>query len=508
MNWKVLNVICNMNRVVQALIIVVSFISVSLEAQYDINIDIANYENDTLIIGYYYGDKQLVHDTLYSEKQGQFKLQGEDTLTSGLYMILTLPDKEYVQFNVNDTEKNFDISYDLNNKGIVNFKGSRDNEIFQNYMQMLGDLRPKAEQLRDTIASLKEANKSFAAFEKELDDLDQKVMSTQKDIIENHPTTISSLILKSSEEIEVPEFKDAEDQQLARFRYYKKHYFDNVDLANPSTLNIGVLPNKVTNYLEKLTSNHPDSLSKSLDFLLTEMEPAESTFRFYLSTFLSNYGNSKVIGYDAIYVHLVDNYYSKGKAPWVNEENLTKIIDNANKIRPTLIGKIGSDLTVYKEDGKTPVTLSEIEYEYLVLLFWAPDCGHCTKMMPDFVAFNNHWKDTGVKLFAICTKHQDKTQNCWDKLEDKNMLGFINAADQYHRSRFKLKYNVVTTPKVFVLNKEREILMKNIGADQLDAVMRDIFKRNNQEDLLPAEMEKKEDDEPKKHISKDVKKAK
>ena len=107
--------------------------------------------------------------------------------------------------------------------------------------------------------------------------------------------------------------------------------------------------------------------------------------------------------------------------------------------------------------------------------------------MPKFVEFNEKWKDTGVKLFAICSKHQDKTENCWKDLEKKNMLGFINAADQYHRSRFKLKYNVMTTPKVFVLDKNREILIKNIGGDQIDDIMQEILKRAGREDLIPAD---------------------
>ena len=145
----------------------------------------------------------------------------------------------------------------------------------------------------------------------------------------------------------------------------------------------GVLPPKIEYFLEKLTVNHPDSIAESIDFLLAKMEPAEQTFRYYLSTYLNKYAKSKVIGYDAIYVHLVKKYYQSGKTPWVDEESLAKIIDNANKLDPVLIGKIGADIKVYKEDG-TPISISDIDYEYLVLLFWAPDCGHCTKMMPKF----------------------------------------------------------------------------------------------------------------------------
>lgn len=480
----------------ELLILVISFsFVISSTAQYNVDIQVNGYTNDTLVVGYYHGDKQLVRDTLYSEKPGKFKLAGKDTLASGLYLLLTYPDKEFIQFNVNDEEKNFSIEYDLDKKHIIKFKGSKDNTIFQEYVKLLHDLKPQAQVLRDTIAVLTEKKEDSSSFEKDLDNLDKQVTEKQELIMKDYPNSISAKIIKSGKEVDVPEFENSENQQLDRYLYYKSHYFDNLDLADPTSLKLGVLHSRIDNYLTKLTSNHPDSICVSLDYLLTKMEPAEESFRYYLSTFLNKYGKSKVIGYDAIYVHLVDKYYGAGKAPWVDEENMLKIVDNANKIRPSLIGKIGADLQVYKEGEVETVTLSEIDYEYLVLLFWAPDCGHCTKMMPKFVEFNEHWKDTGVKVFAICTKHSDKTKTCWESLEKKDMLGFINAADEYHRSKFKTKYHVSTTPKVFILDKNREILMKSIGADQLDSVMREILTRDDRAELIPAPMPEEEKEE-------------
>lgn len=461
--------------------------SLPVMGQYDINIDIANYENDTLIVGYYYANKQLVRDTLYADSPGQFNLQGSDTLETGIYILLSAPDNEYVQFHVNDDNKSFDIAYDYKDKTNVTFKGSEDNTNFQNYINMLGELRPEAQTLRENIDTLEKAGKDVSKLSDRLKEIDESVAKHQLDLLEKYPNSITARILRGNQEIKVPEFADAEDVQMTRYRYYKAHYFDNLDLGDPVSMNIGLIQNKLDVYMDKLTSNYPDSIISSLDFLLEKMEPSEETYKYYLSTYLSKYGKSKVIGYDAIYVHLVDNYYAKGKAPWTSEENLVKIIDNAKKISPALIGKIGDDIKVYKEDGKTPVSISDIDYEYLVLLFWAPDCGHCTKMMPKFVEFGDKWKDSGVKIFAICTKHQDKTKTCWDKLEEKNMLGFINAADEYHRSRFKLKYNVTTTPKVFILNKDREILLKNLGAEQLENAMLEILKTDKREDLIPQE---------------------
>ena len=464
---------------------------VGLQAQndvgaYNIGIKVHNYDNDTLLVGYYYADKQLVRDTLFSSQAGEFRLTGTDTLDNGVYLILTYPDNQYVQFHVNEGDKEFEIEFDYKDKRNTKFKNSKDNENFQSYVTLLSEHRPQANIVRDTLKSLREQNLPTEKFEEELSKIDEIIVNEQKRIIEENPNALSAIILKASEEVSVPSFEGEEEIQLKRYLYFKEHYFDNIDLGNPVVHKSGVLPPKIEYFLEKLTVNHPDSIAESIDFLLAKMEPAEQTFRYYLSTYLNKYAKSKVIGYDAIYVHLVKKYYQSGKTPWVDEESLAKIIDNANKLDPVLIGKIGADIKVYKEDG-TPISISDIDYEYLVLLFWAPDCGHCTKMMPKFVEFNEKWKDTGVKLFAICSKHQDKTENCWKDLEKKNMLGFINAADQYHRSRFKLKYNVMTTPKVFVLDKNREILIKNIGGDQIDDIMQEILKRAGREDLIPAD---------------------
>ncbi len=488
----------SMEKFIKTLLIL-SFVSLglNLNAQYDINIKVNNYEFDTLIVGYFHGDRQLVKDSLIASKPGKFEFEGKDTLLSGLYILLSPSDNEYMQFHVNEGDTKFNIEYDYKDKTQVKYKGSEYNEVFQAYVELISASRPVATTLRDTIGTLKEQNKDYSSFQKELDELDQKVIEKQDEVIRHDSTSIASLILKSSEEPIVPDFEDAKDPKVARYLYYKEHFFDNANLSNPVMLNTGVLPQKIDTYIQKLTSNHPDSINNSLDVLLNKMEPAEDTYKYYLSTFLNKYAASKVIGYDAIYVHLVDTYYSNGKAPWVSEENIAKIVDNANKLRPALIGKIGSDIKVYKEDGVTPVSISDIDYEYLVLLFWAPDCGHCTKMMPKFVEFNDRWAANGVKTFAICSKHQDKTKTCWENLEKKNMLGFINGADQYHKSRFKFKYNVSSTPKVYILNKDREILMKNIGSDQLDKVMIEILKREKREELIPEaafleEIKKKE----------------
>ena len=48
------------------------------------------------------------------------------------------------------------------------------------------------------------------------------------------------------------------------------------------------------------------------------------------------------MGMDAVFVHMVENYYMTGEAYWVEEDQLKKIEERAEKIAPNLIGRLNS----------------------------------------------------------------------------------------------------------------------------------------------------------------------
>ena len=447
----------------------------TLNAQYNVTFNIDNYESDTLVIGYYMMDKQLVYDSLYANENDKFVLSTTEDIPQGVYLALFQPEQTFMQFLINDEEKEFDIILDYEDLSKIKFKGSKDNKIFQEYVEFLGKVRPEAQEIGDTIEKLQAESKDVSQFKAALEEIDAQVEQKQLSILKRDDTPMASLLVKANLPIDVQDFEDAENPSMARYLWYKSHYFDNIELENPASLRTPFFFERINYYITKLTPNHPDSICISLDTILNRLKSEPENFKYYLSHFLNDYASSKVVGYDAVYVHLVDNYYAQGMAPWIDEENLARLIDNAEKIRPVLIGKIAEDITVYDEMNN-PITLSEIDYEYLVLLFWSPDCPHCKKTMPYFIEFDKKWRDKGVRTFAICSKHKDKVNDCWEYVNEKDMLGFINGADKFHRSRFKLKYNVQSTPKIFILNKEREILMKNVGGEQLEQVMQEILR--------------------------------
>lgn len=460
-------------KVVYLLIFTVLSAVSSYAQNFEVNVEIKGYTNDTLIVGNYFGEKQIVKDTLFAKESGKFIWSRAEKPEQGVYLFLLKPANSFMQFIVNDIDTKYSIKFDSKDLVDVSFKGSVDNKVFYEYLTFLKDKRVLADTLRAKIDRAKRAGTIDKDAEDKLNQLDKDVKAYQKSVVEKYPELITALLIKSNFEVDIPTFEGTEQEtQMKRYLHYKEHYFDFLDLKHPALIRTPFIHQKIDFYMQKLSSQQPDSLIKSVDRVLTLLEPNEDAYRYYLADFLNKYAQMKMVGLDAIYVHLVDKYYSKGKASWVTEENLKKMMDNANDLRPILIGKTMPDIVTYKEDG-TPVTLSEIKSPYTVVIFWAPDCGHCKKIMPNVVEFYEKNKSKGVKMLSICTKGGDKTDTCWPAIKEKKMEGFINTGDIYQR--YNQKVRIPATPKIFILDEKKEIIIKDIPGEELDRIFNEIL---------------------------------
>lgn len=443
-------------------------------SQTEILFDIKNYENDTLILGNYFGEKTLVKDTMYATSKGKFRFVLKDSLPVGVYLVLLKPGNEFFQFIANGTDKTVNVYADAKVLDEVDVKGSPENKAFYDYMKYLKKIRPVADTLKAQMDRAKAAGKPTTTEEKGLADLDKEVQQEQKNIIEKFPGSVLALMLKANIEPVIPDFEGTdEEKQKLRYYFYKNIYFDNVDFKHPAILRTPFLYQKVNFYLNKLTPQAPDSIILAVDYILKKVEHNPEMYRYFLADLLNKYAQLKIVGHDALYVHLIDKYYSKGKAHWVDEETLDKMLENANDLRPILIGKKMPDFTTYKEDN-TPVRLYNLESPFTIVFFWAPDCGHCKKIMPNVVEFYKKFKDRGVKLLAVCAKGGDKAATCWPAIKEKGMEDFINTGDEYQR--YNALFKVKSTPKIFILDKDKKIILKDIPADEIEQIFEEVLK--------------------------------
>ncbi len=450
------------------------------EDGYEIKIKLFGYSKDTLFLGFQMGSQTYIRDTAIVEKSsGFFTFKGKEKLKPGIYLV-TMPPDFYFQIVVNEQEQNFTLITSLEQPyNQATLKNSKDNDLFFNYMHYLSDKTKLAEEAK--TLRVKDSLKATQI----LKDLDQEVNTYQHNLITKHTGTLTAMLIKTATEVKSATFdniKDKNEREIAIYYYYKQHWFDNFEMSNPALLRSPVLFQRIDYYIEKLTPQHPDSIIQSIDRILELVKPSKETFQFYFLHYFNNYAKSKLVGFDAIYVILAKKYIETGQTDdFIEKNNKEKILNNANKLFPILIGKKAPEITVFIQDttfdkNSKAISLYSIKSKYTILFFYAPDCGHCQKQSPELVAFAKKAKEKNidVKIFTTCTylnNSSNKMPECVKYIQEKGFVDFINTMDPYLMSRYKQLYNVETTPQIFILDENKIIRSKSIEAKQLEDVV-------------------------------------
>jgi len=369
--------------------------------------------------------------------------------------------------------------------GGMEIRGSAENELFYDYLAFLTEKRPEADKLRALKNDSTQTAEVIAKATADAEAVDQAVQAKQELILTTHPETITAAILRSMKEAQMPEFTGTDaEKQNQRYLWYKAHYFDNVDLGDPRSLRSTFMDQRVMYYLNKLVVPAPDSLKKEIDYILEQMRPAPETFRQYTSKFLNQYASSKIVGQDAVYIHIAEKYYMGGQADWVDSTTLAKITENVLAVKPLLIGKKAPPLKLL-DRNEQPWDLYTDDAKFTVLFFYDPECGYCKKQTPFVIDFAEKFKDKGVKVVSICSKFAPDKADCWEYVDEKDGMNDIlyNLYDPYHKSRFKITYNVKSTPQVYVLDKDKTIVSKKIAGDQLEDVLSRLIEQMEKEEI-------------------------
>ncbi len=447
-------------------------------AGYDIEVTIDGFAGGELYLANYFLDKQYIVDTAaYVNGKAVFRDTGR--LKEGMYLLVLPPDNDYAQLLI-DEDQDFKLrtkSGDLT--GGMRVEGSDENERFFAYLHLLDELRPRADSLRAIVNDSTSTEAQRTAAQAAVERIDEGVIAEQRRIKTTASGSILAGLLRSFDEPQMPDFTGSEEEvQRQQYLYYKDHYFDGVDLADPRGLRSTYLDQKVNYYLDKLVVPTPDSINKELDRLLAAMAPAPETFRAYVSKFLNQYASSKIVGQDAVYAHLGEKYYmDAAQTPWIDSTTRAKIEENVLRLKPLLIGQPAPELTTFRQDGQ-PLRLQDLDAAYTVLFFFDPECGVCKKQTPTLVEFAMDYAAKGVKVVSVCTKLGREGDTCWPYVADKEHMAdaIINTNDPYHRSKFKVSYDISSTPQIYVLDREKRIVSKRIAAEQLGEVVDNLMK--------------------------------
>ena len=243
---------------------------------HQISVKLKNYAEAQLFLGYHYGDKQYLQDTVEKDDKGFFVFEGDEPLPPGVYLVVMAPDNKYFQLLITNEEQKFKVFADAENptKGI-RFENAPDNELFYEYLAFLEEKKPMADQLAAEIEAA-ESEEEKKAIQEKRSRIDEEVREFQERLMQRSPASLTAAIIKANLPADMQEFEGTEeDIQWKRWRYTQDHYFDNLDLGDPRMLRTPFLFQRVDYFVHKLQIQHPDSIAKAIDYVLDRMKPAE-----------------------------------------------------------------------------------------------------------------------------------------------------------------------------------------------------------------------------------------
>jgi thiol-disulfide isomerase/thioredoxin len=201
-------------------------------------------------------------------------------------------------------------------------------------------------------------------------------------------------------------------------------------------------------------------------------------YKYYFNYLMNSFPRMSKYYYELATNTLYYDYIEKGKADFFNENELLKIKNYVANFERLKVGNQVSDLRLYKED-KSPYNVFDSKSPYTLLMIWSPDCGHCKKELPILKRKYLEYKNKGIQVLTLSTKRGEKVKEGYDYLKTQNIPDeWINLNDAEGRSNFNSIYDVSSFPLIYLLDKDKKILLKRRG-EMEEAEIDILFKNLN-----------------------------
>jgi thiol-disulfide isomerase/thioredoxin len=447
---------------------------------YKVTLQAPQYNGGLAYLTYYYGKSMNVQDSAIVNSKGIAVFQGKDKVLPGVYSIVLpgktklfdflIANKQIINISVPDTS-------DIINTVVIT--GAEENELFQQYQKYASE---KGKLLQRELLAYKNSTskEDSAAHEKKYQKLNDELNIYRDNIIKDHPKSMLATLLISMKPVPVLYSHPlTHEDSVANFQYYKKHYWDGITFMDDRIIRTPFFLPKLEQYYRNVVSPVPDSIIKESDYMLLLARSSPEMYKFLLNWLTDEYIYPKYMGQDAVFVHLFEKYHSKGVSNWLNKKQLKTISDRAYMLMANLIGEQAANLEMVDSSGKN-VPLYNINSDYIVICFWDPTCGHCQIQVPRLDSiYNAKWKKEGVKMYGVLTETKDLEQ--WKKfIKDKNLGNWINVyetnaqkkiIEDSKQASYKQLYDVIQTPTLYLLDKDKKIIAKKLTLEQMDDVL-------------------------------------
>ena len=408
------------------LIFLLTFAPIAMMSQVKIRVEIDGYQDSIFFLLKYKSDKSLIviDSSTISNEEKVFK--ASNNYPEGIYVLADSKQNPLFEMLIGKDQK-FSVKVgDLMRNDTYIIKGSKETAAYF-------DIYNRTNYNKLYIKALESEIEYFPDNARKIDSIKLNHNKYLESIKIKDKNSFLSTYIDFNKEIIVPqEYKNKSEQ------YIIDHYFDDIIFSDVRILNTRLLKNKLDDYFNNYMSKQStDVILQKIDYLLDQ---TTADVRDYVLWYLY----SKYFDNDLIYIHLSDVYFSKLTITNLTENIRSEIVKRADVLRKITIGHLAPTFTYIDDDGNK-IDLSEIDSKNTVLFFYKPDCQKCIREK---------------RILGLIKNRQENLTILYINISEEN---YSNVSQD-----IAVQYDIKTTPTIYILDKGKRIIAKNIKAEDIE----------------------------------------
>ncbi|MFM1932974.1 MAG: hypothetical protein RL226_2277 [Bacteroidota bacterium] len=242
-------------------------------------------------------------------------------------------------------------------------------------------------------------------------------------------------------------------------------FWNDIDFTDVSIIRSPIISDRIQDYMRAHSGGTETGYLNCIDKLKEKASVNSQVLEFTLYTMLDGFYQS---GLENVSMYILDNYIFDDDCG----ADLSDVVkQRAQGIVNLQLGKTPPNFVIEKVDGGTLNLYNEVvKNQYTLVMFWASWCHKCEQEIPVLKGVYDVYKSRGFQVIGVSVDNQ---RSQWEAAVNSNGLKWPNVSQlNAWNSPVAKDYRVTQTPTLFLLNKNKEIVLKPKRIFEVEAFLK------------------------------------
>lgn len=433
-----------------------------------IHFRLTGLENQELIAGYYWQNKQYALDTLHLDNSGE-GIWNNRKLDEGLYFFV-VPGNRYFDLLIGK-DQSFTATADIRNLlETMNISDSCETSIFLAYQKdarEIQNLYRHYELLVDN--SLPD---STEIFRKRMKETKASLEMLKDSFIRQYPHTLAAGVIRMLKN-DIPQWqlKGMTTKNLRDlYSLTISHFLDGIDLTDARLLHTPYPADKLDMYFNRMIPQSNDSLIKGIRIAVQKFSVSKPYRDFLYTWLVQNYAHRRFPGSEKVYVFVAEQIIKAGDVAGFDHIAVQKLQSRIELMQTTLPGTEPPGLSLPGPDGKTRDILS-LNNRYTIVYFFDLTCPACKYAASEITRISSRYGSKRLTVYAVCMTDDRPAWLKYTETANPMWIEVTGAGNANLIRDYQLEY----LPVIYLIGKDKKIVAGNLGIPELEKLLQKLY---------------------------------